>query len=167
MLDAVAAEMERVLDADGAMLLRYEPDEEVTVIARRVQDSRRVPLGTRISHQGESVSSMVRRTGRPPGSGITSEHEVRLQTLPVRWSGTSPSRTEYEALGDLRVTAAILEAVKDARHRRSGVAVSCTRSLRNVGRSSSGSMNAIGSQWSGRSSMAKKSTGSSNCRLKS
>ena len=34
-LDAVAAEMERALGADAAMLLRYEPDEEVTVVARR------------------------------------------------------------------------------------------------------------------------------------
>jgi signal transduction histidine kinase len=30
-LDTVAAEMERALGADGAMLLRYEPDDEVTI----------------------------------------------------------------------------------------------------------------------------------------
>jgi signal transduction histidine kinase len=64
-LDAVAAEMERALGADAAMLLRYEPDEEVTVIAGRVPNPLRLPAGTRVSHEGENVTSMVRRTGRP------------------------------------------------------------------------------------------------------
>jgi PAS domain S-box-containing protein len=64
-LDAVAAEMERALGADGAMLLRYEPDEEVTVVARRVRHPRRLLVGTRVSHEGENVTSLVRRTGRP------------------------------------------------------------------------------------------------------
>ena len=63
-LDAVAAETERALGADAAMLLRYEPDEEVTVVASRVPFRRLVP-GTRVSHAGENVTSMVRRTGRP------------------------------------------------------------------------------------------------------
>jgi PAS domain S-box-containing protein len=64
-LDAVAAETERALGADAVMLSRYEPDEEVTVVARRVPDPRALPLGTRVSHQGENVTSRVRRTGRP------------------------------------------------------------------------------------------------------
>jgi PAS domain S-box-containing protein len=68
-LDAVAAEMERALGADAAMLLRYEPDEEVTVVARRVPNLRRLPPGTRVSHEGENVTSMVRRTGRPARIG--------------------------------------------------------------------------------------------------
>ena len=68
-LDAVAAEMERVLDADAVMLSRYEPDEEVTVVARRVPDPRGLPPGTRVSHQGENVTSVVRRTGRPARIG--------------------------------------------------------------------------------------------------
>ena len=68
-LDAVAAEMERALGADAAMLLRYEPDEEVTVVARRVPNPGRLPPGTRVSHEGENVTSMVRRTGRPARIG--------------------------------------------------------------------------------------------------
>jgi signal transduction histidine kinase len=63
-LDAVAAEMERALGADGAMLLRYEPDDEVTVVAC-IPNERGLPPGTRISHQGHTVSSMVRSSGRP------------------------------------------------------------------------------------------------------
>jgi PAS domain S-box-containing protein len=64
-LDAVAAEMERALGADAAMLLRYEPNEEVTVVARSVSSPQTLSPGTRVSHEGENVTSMVRRTGRP------------------------------------------------------------------------------------------------------
>jgi PAS domain S-box-containing protein len=64
-MDAVAAEMERALGADAAMLLRYEPDEEVTVVAGRVPNPRSLPVGTRVSHVGENVTAMVRRSGRP------------------------------------------------------------------------------------------------------
>jgi signal transduction histidine kinase len=68
-LDAVAAEMERALGADGAMLLRYEPDEEVTVVAHRGPNPRGLPPGTRVVYEGESVCSTVRRTGRPARFG--------------------------------------------------------------------------------------------------
>jgi GAF domain-containing protein len=68
-LDAVAAEMEGALGADAAMLLRYEPDEEVTVVARRIPNAHRLPPGTRVSTEGENVTSMVRHTGRPARIG--------------------------------------------------------------------------------------------------
>jgi len=68
-LDAVAAEMERALGADAAILLRYEPGEAVTVVAGRVPNPRSLPLGMRVSHEGENVTSVVRRTGRPARIG--------------------------------------------------------------------------------------------------
>jgi signal transduction histidine kinase len=68
-LDAVAAEMERVLGADATMMLRYEPDEQVTVVARRVPNLSTLPPGTRVSHEGENVTATVRRTGRPARLG--------------------------------------------------------------------------------------------------
>jgi PAS domain S-box-containing protein len=68
-LDAVAVEMERALGADAAILLRYEPDEEVTVVAGRVPDPQLLALGTRVSHEGENVTALVRRTGRPARLG--------------------------------------------------------------------------------------------------
>jgi PAS domain S-box-containing protein len=64
-LDTVAGETERALGADAAMLLRYEPDEELTIVASHIPDQKRLRPGTRISHEGHSLSSMVRRTGRP------------------------------------------------------------------------------------------------------
>jgi PAS domain S-box-containing protein len=68
-LDAVAAEMERALGADATMLLRYEPDNEATVVARRAPNPRSLLPGTRVSHEGVNVTSMVRRTGRPARIG--------------------------------------------------------------------------------------------------
>jgi signal transduction histidine kinase/PAS domain-containing protein len=63
--DAVAAEMERLLDADGVTLSRYEPADEVTVVAHRGANASKVPPGTRVSHAGENVTSIVRRSERP------------------------------------------------------------------------------------------------------
>jgi PAS domain S-box-containing protein len=68
-LDAVAAEMEGVLRADAVTLSRYESGDEVTVVAHRGSDPRRVPPGTRVSHRGENVTTMVRRTA----------HSVRME----------------------------------------------------------------------------------------
>src|SRR3954451_17776534 len=56
--------MQRLLGADGVTLSRYEPRNEVTVVAHHGSDPRRLPPGTRVSHQGENVTSMVRRTER-------------------------------------------------------------------------------------------------------
>jgi PAS domain S-box-containing protein len=64
LFDAVAAEMERLLDADQVVLSRYEPGAEVTVVAHRGPSARRVPVGSRVSHDGESVQAIVQRTGR-------------------------------------------------------------------------------------------------------
>jgi PAS domain S-box-containing protein len=64
--DAVAAEMEALLEADQVSLSRYEPGAEVTVVAYRGVGGQRVPHGLRISLEGgESVTSIVRRTEGP------------------------------------------------------------------------------------------------------
>jgi signal transduction histidine kinase len=63
--DAVAAEMERLLDADQVALNRYEPGAEILVLAHRGLDVARTPVGSRVSHEGECVTATVRRTGRP------------------------------------------------------------------------------------------------------
>jgi signal transduction histidine kinase len=63
--DAVAAQMEGLLDADGVTLSRYEADGEITVVAHRGPDAWRVPPGTRVAHEGENVTTMVRRSEQP------------------------------------------------------------------------------------------------------
>ena len=47
--DAVAAEMERLLGADGVTLTRYESDDEVTVVAQSGAGAAVAPAGTRLS----------------------------------------------------------------------------------------------------------------------
>jgi signal transduction histidine kinase/PAS domain-containing protein len=92
--DAVAAEMERLLDADAVTLSRYEPGDEVTVVAHRGSDAGRVPPGTRVSHQGENVTTMVRRTERPARmesyEGTHSAIADPLQTVGVQASVGAP-----------------------------------------------------------------------------
>jgi signal transduction histidine kinase len=63
--DAVAAEMEGLLDPDGVTVSRYEPGGEITVVAHRGSNASRVPPGTRVRPEGESVTAAVRRTERP------------------------------------------------------------------------------------------------------
>jgi GAF domain-containing protein len=63
--DAVVAEMAALLVADGITLVRYEPNDELTVLAHRGPGAPQVPPGTRVRHDGASVSATVRRTQRP------------------------------------------------------------------------------------------------------
>jgi PAS domain S-box-containing protein len=62
--DAVASEMESLLGADGVTLSRYERDDEVTVVAHSGPKAGQVPPGTRVRHEGENLTSIVRRTER-------------------------------------------------------------------------------------------------------
>jgi PAS domain S-box-containing protein len=70
--DAVAAEMERLLEADGVVLGRYEAGEEITVVAARGVVGQQLSVGLRVSHAGNNVSTRVRRTGRPARAETTS-----------------------------------------------------------------------------------------------
>jgi signal transduction histidine kinase len=63
--DAVAAEVERLLDADQVSLSRYEPGDEITVVAHRGVGAADVTPGTRVRHDGQSATATVRRTERP------------------------------------------------------------------------------------------------------
>jgi signal transduction histidine kinase len=63
--DAVAGEMEALLDADQVALNRYESGDELVVLAHRGLDVAQTPVGSRVSHEGESATATVWRTGRP------------------------------------------------------------------------------------------------------
>jgi signal transduction histidine kinase len=64
-LDAVAAEMETLLEADQVALNRFEPGDEIVVLAIRGMNANRTPVGSRVSVEGESATARVRRSGRP------------------------------------------------------------------------------------------------------
>ncbi len=68
-LDAVVAEMEELLGAEQVLLNRFEPGDEVVMLAHRGLDVERTPVGTRLSIEEESVTALVRRTGRPARIG--------------------------------------------------------------------------------------------------
>jgi signal transduction histidine kinase len=63
--DAVAAEMEELLDADRVAVARYESDGEITVVAHHGVEAWHLPPGSRVSYACESMASRVRRIERP------------------------------------------------------------------------------------------------------
>ncbi len=71
--DAVAAEIERLLDAEGLQLSRYEPDDALTIVAHRGIGAGRLSPGSRVSHAGQTVATLVRRSGRPARVGFGDE----------------------------------------------------------------------------------------------
>jgi PAS domain S-box-containing protein len=87
--NAVVAEMHLLLSADSTRLLRYEPDNMVTVVAARNDPGVETPLGTRYSLDGQSVSAAVWRSGRaarldsfegPPGSIADVLHRLGVRS---------------------------------------------------------------------------------------
>ena len=63
--DAAAAEVEGLLGAHGVLLGRYERGEDVILVAHRGAYASRLPPGTRISHEGHNMATMVRHSARP------------------------------------------------------------------------------------------------------
>ena len=63
--DGVATEMQRLLDADGVTLGRYEPGDAITVLAHRGFEGWKLPIGKSFTVDAESVTAKVRRTERP------------------------------------------------------------------------------------------------------
>jgi GAF domain-containing protein len=65
---AVAEEIGRLVSIDGTRILRYEADGTATVIAgwsESVEVPQELEVGARLALEGESVSTLVFRTGRP------------------------------------------------------------------------------------------------------
>jgi hypothetical protein len=64
---AVAEEMRRCLPADTAGLWRFETDREITIVAAAAEPDAlaRWPVGTRTPVQGNTLATVVHRSGRP------------------------------------------------------------------------------------------------------
>jgi sugar diacid utilization regulator len=64
---AVADEMRRCLPADTAGLWRFESDREITLVAAAADPDAlaRWPVGTRTAVDGDTIATLVQRTGRP------------------------------------------------------------------------------------------------------
>jgi sugar diacid utilization regulator len=63
----VADEMRRCVPADAAGLWRFETDGEITILAAAADPEAlaRWPLGTRTPVQGDTIATLVQRSGRP------------------------------------------------------------------------------------------------------
>jgi signal transduction histidine kinase len=91
---AVTEEVGRLLSIDITTMLRYETDATATVVATWSDSGRLIPVGTRLSLEGENVAKSVLRTGRPAridasesASGPLAE---TLRELGIRSSAGSP-----------------------------------------------------------------------------
>jgi sugar diacid utilization regulator len=64
---AVADEMRRCLPADTAGLWRFESDREITLVAAAADPEAlaRWPVGTRTAVEGDTLATLVQRSGRP------------------------------------------------------------------------------------------------------
>jgi signal transduction histidine kinase len=62
--EVVATEVARVLATDRTTVARYEPDGTATVVADRSKPGLQIPVGTRLTLEGDSVTGAVLRTRR-------------------------------------------------------------------------------------------------------
>jgi PAS domain S-box-containing protein len=62
---AVAGELVRLLPVEDTAMLRYEDDGTVTVVATGGDRAHTLDVGTRLPLDGENVTALVHRTGRP------------------------------------------------------------------------------------------------------
>ncbi|MET7395011.1 DUF4118 domain-containing protein [Dactylosporangium sp. NPDC005572] len=64
--DAVTAELERICGPQNTGLIRYEPNGKATLVSGRNEPGvAKMPAGTYISLEGDSLSGVIKRTGRP------------------------------------------------------------------------------------------------------
>src|SRR5262249_3518281 len=63
-LDAIAAELGGLIGSDGAHVVRYEADGTATVIGAWQASDINLPVGTRLSLDGRSVTATILKTGR-------------------------------------------------------------------------------------------------------
>jgi PAS domain S-box-containing protein len=81
--DAVSGEIRTLLGADLARLMRYDGDGTGTVVAA-TDPGMEIPVGTRLSLEGQSVAAMVHRTLRPARIADYEQATGLLATLLVR-----------------------------------------------------------------------------------
>jgi signal transduction histidine kinase len=101
--DAVAAEMEKLLGADGVTVSRYEPGGKILLLAHLGSNAWRVPPGTCVRPEGDSVTATVRQTMRPARrehyEGTTGAIAQLVDTLGVRMAVGAPIVVEGRLWG--------------------------------------------------------------------
>ncbi len=115
---AVAEEIGRLISSDGTRILRYEADGTATVVAgwsESVEVPPELEVGARLALEGESVSTLVFRSGRPvridnylnatgplsealQGSGVRSAAGAPIIVEGKLWGVMAAGSTKLEAL---------------------------------------------------------------------
>ena len=100
---AVAAEAGGVLDADLAMLSRYEVDGAATVVGSWVRSDVEPPvgIGTRVDLDGRNVHTLVFRSGRPARIDDFSEASEPAATIARMWGLRSVAAAPISVDGSL------------------------------------------------------------------
>ncbi|WP_432825081.1 HAMP domain-containing protein [Dactylosporangium sp. CA-092794] len=109
-LDGVAAEIGQLIGADTAHIVRFEADDEGTIMASWAGAGVAVPTGTRLQLAGDNVAAVVRRTGRVARMDSYDEAAgplaARLRRSGVRKAVGAPIRVEGRLWG--AVAAAVI-----------------------------------------------------------
>ena len=112
---SVAEEIASILRADRCAIGRFEADDSMTVVAYWSKEETKVPVGTRISLQGDSVTAAVRESGRPllihdheAFSGPLIDYARTLGSLP-RSTVAAPIYVEGRVWGSIFASAMTVE----------------------------------------------------------
>jgi signal transduction histidine kinase len=100
---AVAEEVARLLSVESAFVVRYEPDDAVTILAGNSTSDRPLPIGLRTPIIAPSLGSVIRETGRPARIDHYADHPVALQ-YGVRSSAAAPITVQGRLWGYIGVT---------------------------------------------------------------
>ncbi len=101
--DSVTAEVGRVLRAGSTRLLRYEPDGTTTVVAASSEPDVTIPVGTRLTLEGDNIAALVLRHGRPARmetlEGASGTVAALLRQLGIRSAVGAPVVVEGRVWG--------------------------------------------------------------------
>jgi signal transduction histidine kinase len=113
----VTEEVARLLDVDITSMLRYEIDGTAAVFASQSESGIHIPVGTRLSVEGDSVSARVYRTRRPVRIGdfthATGPIAAFLREKGVRSAAGSPIVVHGRLWGAMVIASAQVDAIPE------------------------------------------------------
>ena len=134
----VTEELGRLLGAETANMVRFEPEGDGVVCAAwSIGRTRNVPVGTFISLSGDSVSALIHRTGRPERvddfSSAQGETATMLRELGYRSAVGTPIRLGGRLWGAVIVSTAEAEPFPEgSEHRIASFAELAAQALANA-----------------------------------
>jgi PAS domain S-box-containing protein len=101
--EVVTSEIARLLDAERAALIRYEPDGGAVIVATTTEAGIESQAGVRMTLEGDSISARVKRTGRPARmdtyEAVPGPDAAMLRDLGLRSAAGAPIAVEGRLWG--------------------------------------------------------------------